>query len=280
MPFPLTEPEWLLAHLTDPNLRIVDTRFTLGKPSAGRAAYEAGHIPGSIFLDLENNLSAPVRPDRVGGRHPIPTPDDFAAMLSSFGIGNSHHIIAYDDPSSGSGFYAAHLWWLLRYFGHDQIAVLNGGLPAWTTAGGDLERVETNYEEEKFEAHPRSEMIVNADEVADRKSSTILIDSRAPERYRGDIEPIDPKAGHIPGAINRNWADGLQDGRWRVQSQQQARFPELQSGAETIVYCGSGVSAGGNLLALELAGYRSPKLYAGSWSDWTSDPTRPIETGA
>ena len=279
MPFPLTEPAWLLEHRNDPGLRIVDTRFALGKPLAGREVYEAGHIPGAIFLDLEHDLSAPVRTDRVGGRHPVPTPESFALTLSKQGISNAHHVVAYDDPSSGSGFFAAHLWWLLRYFGHDDVTVLNGGLPAWITAGGELDRSGTYYDEEQFKTHPRPEMIVYAEQVTARKPSTVLIDSRAPERYRGDIEPIDSKAGHIPGAINRNWAAGLEEGRWRGQEQQHARFPELQAGAETIVYCGSGVSAGANLLALELAGYSSPKLYAGSWSDWTSDPDRPVETG-
>jgi thiosulfate/3-mercaptopyruvate sulfurtransferase len=279
MASPLVSAAWLLEHLHDSSLRIVDTRFTLGKSNAGRGAFDAGHVPGAVFVDLERHLSAPVREDRVGGRHPLPSPASLEVLFSGLGIGNEHHVVAYDDPSAGQGFYAAHLWWLLRYLGHDRVSVLDGGLPAWLEVGGALELVERAHPRASFKAHPRAEMIVGASEVAARGEGVMLVDSRAAERYRGDVEPLDWKAGHIPGAVNRNWADGLSDGRWKDGQAQRERFADLEHAEEIIVYCGSGVSAGGNLLALELAGIQGAKLYAGSWSDWVSDDSRPIATG-
>jgi thiosulfate/3-mercaptopyruvate sulfurtransferase len=276
---------WLLEHYQNPNIRIVDTRFTLGKPDVGREAYEAGHIPGSVFVDLEKDLSAPVRPDRVGGRHPLPAISKLEEVFSKAGISNGHHVIAYDDPSTGAGFYAAHLWWLLRYLGHDRVSVLDGGLPAWIAAGGTMvgsppPLITTAV----FRAHPRTEMLVDADYVSNRGENTVLIDSRAPERFRGEVEPLDWKAGHIPGAVNCNWAEGLKPGtgEWKGKTEQLHRLAAVTDGREEVlVYCGSGVSAGGNLLALAIAGIEdNVKLYAGSWSDWVSDDNRPIETGA
>ncbi|NJK45226.1 MAG: sulfurtransferase [Pleurocapsa sp. SU_196_0] len=276
---PLVSAAWLLEHHADHDLRIVDTRFALGQPDAGRTAFSAGHLPGAVFVDLERDLSAPVRPDRVGGRHPLPEVSKLEVLFSSLGLGNAHHVVAYDDPSSGQGFYAAHLWWLLRYLGHDAVRVLDGGLPAWMAAGGTLETVERAHPAAVFKAHVRPEMIVNASEVLTRGEGTVLVDSRAPERYRGAVEPLDVKAGHIPGAINRNWADGMSGGHWKPADVQRERFADLEAAEEVVVYCGSGVSAAGNLLALELAGVKDAKLYAGSWSDWVSDASRPIATG-
>ena len=265
-------------HAADPSLRVMDARFTLGQPQAGFQAYRQGHIPGAVFLDLERDLSGPVRPDRRGGRHPLPNPDVLAAKLGALGVGNSHSIVAYDDPSGGQGFYAAHLRWLLQYLGHERVRVLDGGLPAWVAAGGVLETSIPNHQSARFHPQPRPEMIVDANAVAFRSDQTVLIDSRAGARYRGELEPIDPKAGHIPGAINRDWSAGLNaDGRWKTAEEQRARFDGLEG--ELILYCGSGVSACGNLLALELAGVNNAKLYAGSWSDWVSQPERPVATG-
>ena len=275
MNWPLVEAAWLLEHCADDNLRIVDTRFALGKPDQGRSAYLEGHIPGSVFVDLERDLCAPVRADRVGGRHPIPPVAALEGVFGRLGISNHHLVVAYDDPSTGTGFYAAHLWWLLRYLGHDNVVVLNGGLPAWVEAGGSVETKEPFLNPAEFRAQPRPNMIVDAFTIQSRPASSMLLDSRAPERYRGDIEPLDWKAGHIPGALNANWADGLRDGRWKSPAEQRERFPGAQ---DPIVYCGSGVSAAGNLLALEIAGVPHAKLYPGSWSDWISDESRPIET--
>jgi thiosulfate/3-mercaptopyruvate sulfurtransferase len=269
----LASPTWLLENLHHPNLRIVDCRFTLGQPSAGRTAYESGHIPNAIFLDLETDLSAPKRPDGAGGRHPLPDPSTLAAKLGSLGIGNQHTVIAYDDPSTGQGFYAAHLWWLLRYLGHDAVQVLNGGIAAWM---GELETSIPQHPSAEFIAQPRFEMVVDAATVATTNAQ--LFDARAPERYRGETELLDRKAGHIPGAHNLFWATALENGIWKSPEAQRQRFA-LESAEDAILYCGSGVSACANLLALEVAGLQGAKLYAGSWSDWVSDDSRPVELG-
>jgi thiosulfate/3-mercaptopyruvate sulfurtransferase len=279
---PIKSAEWLLEHQRDNDVRLADTRFMLGQPEAGVAAYRAGHVPGAVFLDLERDLSSPVQPDKKGGRHPLPDPHVLATKLGALGIGDDHLVIAYDDPSTGQGFYAAHLWWLLRYLGHDRVAVLDGGMPAWVGAGGALETASPEHPNSSFTPRVRPEMVVDADFVASREASTVLIDSRAGARYRGEVEPIDPKAGHIPGARNRDWSAGLgADGRWKSSEAQEERFADLPGGLESdlIVYCGSGVSAAGNLLALEIAGKSGARLYAGSWSDWVSDESRPVATG-
>jgi thiosulfate/3-mercaptopyruvate sulfurtransferase len=273
---PLVSAQWLREHLDDERLRIVDCRFSLRDPLAGRQAYVAGHIPGALFLDLEQDLSAPVRPDRRGGRHPLPAPEALAETLGHAGIGNQHFVVAYDDPPVG-GMYAPHLWWLLKWLGHDQVAVLDGGIRAWQEAGYEVSTSAVQHAPTTFRPHPRPEMVVDADFVAHRPPGTVLIDSRAPERYRGEVEPIDPVAGHIPGAINRNWLDSLDaSGRFQPAEAQQKRFEGLEG--EIIAYCGSGVSATANVLALELIG-KPARLYAGSWSDWVSDPNRPVATG-
>lgn len=273
---PLVSAQWLHDRLNDERLRIVDCRFSLQDPLAGRQAYVAGHIPGALFLDLEQDLSAPVRPDRRGGRHPLPTPEALAETLGRAGIGNQHFVVAYDDPPAG-GMYAPHLWWLLKWLGHDQVAVLDGGIRAWQEAGYEVSTSAVEHAPTTFRPHPRPEMVVDADFVAHRPPGTVLIDSRAPERYRGEVEPIDPVAGHIPGAINRSWMDSLEaSGRFKPAEAQQKRFEGLEG--EIIAYCGSGVSATANVLALELIG-KPARLYAGSWSDWVSDPSRPVATG-
>ncbi len=276
MPSLLVSAQWLHAHLGDERLRIVDCRFSLQDPLAGRQAYVAGHIPGALYLDLEQDLSGPVRPDRRGGRHPLPSPETLAQTLGQAGIGNEHVVVAYDDPPAG-GMYAPRLWWLLRWLGHEQVAVLDGGIGAWREAGYEVSTSEVRHAPTAFKPNPRPEMVVDAEYVARRPAGTILIDSRAPERYRGEVEPIDPVAGHIPGAINRNWLDGLEaSGRFRPAEEQRKRFEGLEG--EIIAYCGSGVSAAANVLALELAG-KQARLYAGSWSDWISDPSRPVARG-
>lgn len=275
-PTPLVSVEWLSANLNDPNLRTVDCRFSLQDPLAGRLAYQEGHIPEAIFLDLETDLAGPIQPDRRGGRHPLPTPQALARVLGEAGIGNEHFVVAYDDPPTG-GMYAPHLWWLLKWLGHDKVAVLDGGIKAWKEAGQALETQIQEYAPSVFRPNVRPEMVLDATAVANRSRSMVLIDSRAPERYRGDIEPIDPVAGHIPGAINRNWLGSLDSSGYFKSSQDQAdRFAGLEG--EVAAYCGSGVSATANILALELIGKKA-KLYAGSWSDWVSDTTRPVAKG-
>ncbi len=270
---PLVSATWLLEHISNPNLRVVDTRFWLGQPSAGFEAYTTGHIEGAVFLDLETDLSSPKHPNGTGGRHPLPDPKTLAAKLSNLGIGSEHLVVAYDDPSTGQGFYAAHLWWLLRYLGHDQVQVLDGGLPAWS---GKLETSRPTHPKAVFTPRIRPEMLVSADQVAARESSTVLIDARAPERFRGEIEPLDKKAGHIPEAINLPWASALEHGFWKDSAAQAQRF-NLENTEQIMLYCGSGVSACANALSLEIAGIQGAKLYAGSWSDWVSDDSRPVK---
>lgn len=275
-PTPLVSVEWLSANLSDPNLRIVDCRFSLQDPLAGRLAYREGHIPGAIFLDLEADLAGPVQPDRTGGRHPLPTPEALAQVLGEAGIGNEHFVVAYDDPPA-SGMYAPHLWWLLKWLGHDRVAVLDGGIKSWKEAGQSLESLVQEHAPTHFEAKVRAEMVLDASAIVNRSTGTVLIDSRAAERYRGDVEPIDPVAGHIPGAINRNWLESLDSsGQFKTPEAQAQRFEGLDG--DIVAYCGSGVSATANILALELIG-KPAKLYAGSWSDWVSDKNRPIAKG-
>ena len=278
---PLTSAAWLLEHHLDRDVRVIDARFLLGQPNAGRDSYAAGHIPGAVFLDLERDLSSPKRSDSRGGRHPLPDPKVLASRLSGLGIGNEHSLIAYDDPSTGQGFYAAHVWWLLRYLGHDRVTVLDGGLWAWLAAGGNLEQDVPIHATASFTPRVRPAMLVGAEDVAARASDAILIDSRAAPRYRGEVEPIDAKAGHIPGAINLDWSASLgSDGTFKSSSAQIERFTGLENADEVLVYCGSGVSACGNLLALEVAGISGAKLYAGSWSDWICQSDAPIAVGA
>jgi thiosulfate/3-mercaptopyruvate sulfurtransferase len=276
---PLVTADWLLEN--SDTVKLVDVRFALGKPDFGLEAFQAGHLPGAMFLDLERDLSSPVRDDRVGGRHPLPNPEKLAEKLSSLGIGDSSFVVFYDDPSSGQGFYAAHGWWLLRWLGHDKVAVLDGGQPAWIEAGGKLETASPLASKATFTPRVRPEMVVGAAEVAARSFSAALLDSRAAPRYRGEVEPLDWKAGHIPGAVNMDWSDGLDStGKFKTALEQQERFSKLENSEEVLVYCGSGVSAGANMLALELAGVKNTKLYAGSWSDWVSDPNNPVAIGS
>jgi thiosulfate/3-mercaptopyruvate sulfurtransferase len=278
---PLKAAPWVVQHLHDPSLRVLDCRYALSDPLVGRIAYLEGHVPGAVYADLETDLSGPLQPDGAGGRHPLPDPAALAAWLGSVGIGNDHVVVAYDDPATGQGFYAARAWWLLRWLGHRDVYVLDGGWPAFLAAGGEASTGEPTHTPTTFTPEVQAEMVATAEDVQNRDAGTLLIDARAPARYRGDAEPIDRKAGHLPGAVNREWAGAL-DGRghWRGGEMQAAR---LDAGdASTISYCGSGVSATPNLLARELAGVplgARNRLYAGSWSDWISDDARAVATG-
>ncbi|WP_216329436.1 sulfurtransferase [Deinococcus aestuarii] len=278
---PLKSAAWLLEHLHDPQLRVLDCRYALTDPLVGRIAYLSGHVPGAVYADLETDLSGPVQPDGSGGRHPLPDPGVLAAWLGSVGVGNDSLVVAYDDPSTGQGFYAARAWWLLRWLGHREVYVLDGGWPAYLAAGGEPSTEEPTPTPATFTPEVQWEMVATAEDVASRGEGTLLIDSRAPARYRGEVETLDRKAGHIPGAVNREWAGALNEGgRWWGGEAQAAR---LEAGdAPTIAYCGSGVSATPNLLARELAGVPlgpQNRLYAGSWSDWISDDRRAVASG-
>ncbi|MBI3243128.1 MAG: sulfurtransferase [Chloroflexi bacterium] len=277
----LITPEQLLPHLADPNWAIFDCRFKLEDSEAGRKAYLDSHIAGAVYAHLDQDLSGPKT--GINGRHPLPDPDSLIKIFSAWGISESTQVAAYDDV--GGGLAAARLWWLLKYMGHDRVAVLDGGWQAWVAANYPTRPGAESRPPTVFVAHPRPDMIRNADEVGElaRSSSWAVFDSRAPARYRGDEEPIDPVAGHIPGARNRPWGANLDSsGRVLPPDQLRAQFDKLLGDAQpeqTVFYCGSGVTAAHNVLAIEAAGLPGAKLYPGSWSEWCSDPTRPVATG-
>jgi thiosulfate/3-mercaptopyruvate sulfurtransferase len=232
--------------------QFVDCRYELGDPSRGRALYLEGHVPGASFLALEDDLSDLSRAPEEG-RHPLPSPDAFAASASRAGIGPGVFVIGYDQGMTGG---AARLWWLLRHFGHDDAAVLDGGIGAWV---GPLRSGEEAIEAAEFAPRPRSDDTIDAEELLERldDSRLVVVDARVPERYRGDVEPLDPVAGHIPGARNLPFTDAL------------VPPEEIRRAEEIAVYCGSGVTACVDLLALHRAGRPDARLYPGSWSEWS-----------
>lgn len=270
----MVDAAWLRHRMGTPELVIADCRFRLAEPDAGRRLYGAGHIPGAVFIDVGRDLSDP--PGYHGGRHPLPPPHRLAARLGSLGIGDATTVVAYDDD----GAFAPRLWWLLRYLGHTEVAVLDGGLPAWAAAGGPLIRTEADLRPRRFTARPQRDMVVDAAAVRDRQEGTVLIDVRAPQRYRGEVEPLDPVPGRIPGAVNMPHDEGRDaSGHWLDPAAQRRRLPLATPDTPAIVYCGSGLTACAGLLALELAGVRHARLYAGSYSDWCSYADHPVERG-
>lgn len=273
----IVEPAWLYERLNDPNIVIADCRFVLGQPDAGRQGYEAGHIPGAVYADLERDLSGPIGPH--GGRHPLPEPEQMAAAFGRMGIDAAKTVVAYDEQG---GAMASRLWWMLRYAGHDNVRVLDGGFGAWKAAGYPTSTEPAQVRETTFKLALQPDMLLTAQDVRARlgRAGTKLVDSREPRRYLGLEEPIDPVAGHIPGAVNRFWKDALDEsGRWKPAEGQRERFADWDRGEEIVVYCGSGVTACPNVLALTEAGFRNVKLYGGSWSDWISYKDNPIATG-
>jgi thiosulfate/3-mercaptopyruvate sulfurtransferase len=276
---PLVSVEWLAAHLGDPAIQLVDVRWYLTEPGRGRSEYAAGHIPGAVFMDVDRDLSAPR--GQGPGRHPLPSPEAFAAVVSRAGIGADTHVVAYD---ATGGAYAARLWWLLRYFGHEHVALLDGGWPAWQAAGHGVEQATPQVAPATFTPFPHPEMVVDAARVdaLRRDPRALVLDARANERYEGRVEPIDPQPGHIPGARSAPYAANLQDdGTLKLRDELRNRYIDL--GADTAAtiacYCGSGVTAAHTICALHLAGRTDALLYEGSWSDWSSDPSRPVATG-
>jgi thiosulfate/3-mercaptopyruvate sulfurtransferase len=266
---PIVSPEWLRDHLRDPDLRVIDFRWSLRGP--GREAYEQGHIPGAVFVDLEDVTGV-----EGGGRHPLPTGTQLADEMRKAGVDTDTRVVVYDDAG---GSIAARLWFLLRWFGHDAQAVLDGGIQAW---GEPLDRAVPLVPPGNFGWHePDRSRVLDFDAVL-RLAGVPVIDARAGERYRGEREPIDPKAGHVPGALNAPWMENLgPDGRFKSPAELRKQFEALGVDSEqvgAVVYCGSGVNACHDLLALELAGFALPRLYAGSWSDWSSRDA-PVATG-
>lgn len=274
---PLMPVKQLEQLLYSPDVLLIDTRFTLEDPAYGRAAYEQSHLPLARFLDLNEDLSSVVVPGETG-RHPLPDPDVLEARLRELGLHAKDHVVIYDD---GPGFYAARLWWLLHWLGHKRVSVLDGGLAAWNKAGLPLtEEVNVRLWPGSFVAQLQPGMLATAAELMTPEGLQVL-DARAPERFRGEMEPIDPVAGHIPGALCLPCAANLgPDGLWLSAEQLRERFPVLSPGQSWVSYCGSGVTACHNILAAVVAGLPMPRLYAGSWSEWITDPSRPVATGA
>ncbi|MER5387614.1 sulfurtransferase [Saccharopolyspora sp. NPDC002686] len=277
---PLISTDDLMAALAEqapPTL--LDVRWSLLGPP-GRDAYEAGHLPGAVFVDLDAELASEPGP---AGRHPLPEPGDFEAVLRRAGVDADRPVVVYD---ADNGSAAARAWWLLRWAGHREVAVLDGGYAAWTAEGRPTTTEKPQPVEGGFRVQPGSMPVVDADGAAQLAREGTLLDARAPERYRGDVEPMDPRAGHVPGALNAPFAAHVDDaGKWRSPEELAAHFTALGVGAGGAVgaYCGSGVTACSVLLALEHAGVTDPQhpaaLYAGSWSNWSADPDRPAATG-
>ncbi|WP_217562881.1 sulfurtransferase [Paenibacillus sp. GbtcB18] len=269
--------EWLYEHLQDPDLLIADCRFALGEPWSGRQDYSIDHIPGAFYVDLEEDMSGEKR--EHGGRHPLPDLGAFSMRASAIGVDASKTVVAYDDQG---GAMAARLWWMLRFLGHERVYVLDRGYSQWKAAGYPVTAEAPQASPATFSPKVQRHMLASMDEVKAKlgEKGTVLIDSREGARYRGEQEAIDPVAGHIPGARNRFWKDALDaEGSWRSAEEQKERFRGLENAEELIVYCGSGVSACPNVLALEEAGIPGVKLYAGSWSDWISYADNPVATG-
>lgn len=256
---------------------LLDVRWELGGPR-GLRSFEAGHIPGAAYVDLDTELAGP---PGVLGRHPLPAPEVFQAAMRIAGVSGARPVVVYD---AGNSVAAARAWWLLRYFGHPSVRVLDGGLAAWTRAGLELESGAARTAElaaGDFVARPGAMPVLDAAGAAAVARAGVLLDARAAERFLGENEPVDPVAGHIPGAVNVPGAGNVDDaGRFLAADALRARFSGAGVGDGVAVgaYCGSGVSAAHEVLALELAGYRAA-LYVGSWSEWITDPGRPVATG-
>ena len=280
----LIEASALAAHIDDPKWVIVDCRHDLVNLAAGRAAYDAGHIPHAAFVDIETQLSGAKRgaDGAFRGRHPLPDKDAFVALLRELGVDDDSQVVAYD---AHGGMFAARLWWMLRWIGHEAVAVLDGGVPAWQAAGQPLVmEASPPRPRGRIALHDTLVTTVDVNDVLHNveRGGRTIVDARAPDRFRGENETIDPVGGHIPGAKNRFFKDNLQaDGRFKTPEQLRTEW-EVAVGdpKDAIMQCGSGVTACHNLLALEVAGMRGASLYPGSWSEWSADPARAVKTGA
>lgn len=254
---------------------LLDIRYQLGGPP-GRPEYEAGHVPGAVYVDLDGELAAPPGP---AGRHPLPDLDVFAAAMRAAGVRADRPVVVYD---GGQSWAAARAWWLLRWTGHPDVRVLDGGLAAWQASGGALSADQPTPPAGDFTPLPGALPLLTADDAAAVARRGVLLDARAAERYRGEVEPIDPVAGHIPGAVSAPTTENVAEGGtvFRDAAELTRRFAALGATADTEVgvYCGSGVSAAHQVLALAIAGVPAA-LYVGSWSEWTADPARPVATG-
>lgn len=268
----------LAENLENPSWVTIDCRFRLNDTAFGRNAYLSGHIPGAFYAHLDEDLSGKIIPGHTG-RHPLPDAGVLAALFSSWGIGPGVQVVGYDDMG---GAMAARLWWLLKWLGHNAVAVLDGGIPHWEAEGRPLSQAIPPRRNAQFVPHPQNNLIADAEAVGRMclDPDYAVVDSRAPERYRGEVEPIDPVAGHIPGAVNLPHTTNIgSDGRFLPQEVIRENFIRVMEGRDAqhcTFYCGSGVTAAHNLLAMEYAGLNGGKLYPGSWSEWITDPERPV----
>jgi thiosulfate/3-mercaptopyruvate sulfurtransferase len=260
---------------------VVDCRFWLEDTERGRLDYLESHIPGSFYAHLEEDLSGPVIPG-VTGRHPLPDIGDLVKRFNTWGIGNQTQVVVYDDRG---GMIAVRLWWMLKWLGHDNVAVLDGGIPAWISKGNSVSAEIPIATPKYFNPGPKPNLLVTAEDILRNFGDPgyLVVDSRAPERYRGENEPIDPVAGRIPGAVNYFWGENLSsDGHFRAKDVLRGRFSTLFSSVpanHVTFYCGSGVTSAHNILAVNHSGLGFAKLYIGSWSHWITDPERPVTTG-
>jgi thiosulfate/3-mercaptopyruvate sulfurtransferase len=284
MPFSLlVSTEELSRHLDDPAWLVVDCSFLLAKPDEGEQNYLAGHIPGAIYAHLDRDLSSSVIPG-LTGRHPLPAPEEAARRFGKLGIAAGYQVVAYDN--AGGALAAARLWWMLRWLGFDSVAVLEGGLLKWRAEGRPLRPGRETRPPVEFIARLRPEMSVTAEQVERLRldPSYRLVDVRTPERYRGEAEPIDALAGHIPGALNIPYLDNLtKENTFRTPAELRSLYQKLVEDTppeKVVFYCGSGVTSVHSLLAMLVAGLGEPRLYAGSWSEWIAPRTRPVATGA
>ncbi|OAH55846.1 3-mercaptopyruvate sulfurtransferase [Domibacillus aminovorans] len=267
--------DWLHEQLENNNVILFDCRFNLADPAEGAKLYERSHLPGAFYAHLDAHLSG--EKGAAGGRHPLPDMSVFTLFLESCGVSNDSTVVAYDD---GVSMFAGRLWWLLKYAGHDDVHILDGGFSEWVEKGYRVTTEMPIRRSASFQLNVQDGMRASIEEVknASETGSSLLIDSRAPVRYLGEIEPLDRVPGHIPGAINRFFAEGLDGTKWKSKEEQASRFEHIHKDEPVIVYCGSGVSATPNVMALQMAGYKNVKLYPGSYSEWSSDTSRPVET--
>jgi thiosulfate/3-mercaptopyruvate sulfurtransferase len=278
----LISPKILFERLPDPDLILVDCRFSLADPDLGSREYDQSHIPGAIYAHLNQTLSAKVVPGKTG-RHPVPSPAAVAELFSNWGITAGKQVVVYDHDS---GAIASRLWWMLNWLGHEAVAVLEGGWNAWMKAEYPQSREVPLPNKANFIPAERPELLRSAEFVENQldNQAFCIVDCRAPERFRGEVEPIDPVAGHIPGAINLPFADNTDEaGKWRSPEEIKARFKKALGdipASQTIFYCGSGVTACHNILAMRYAGLGDGVLFGGSWSGWITDPDRPVEKNA
>lgn len=274
----IIEKEWLVEHLKNEEVIIIDCRFDLSQPELGRDQYSKSHIPGAFYFDLKEQLSGPV--SKHGGRHPLPELDSFKKDIEKVGIDNEKTVIAYD---AGGGQYASRFWWLLKYIGHEKIYLLNEGFNGWSAANFPVTTKIPKAHPAKYEINIQKEMLASFEEVKEivenATDESVLIDSRASERYLGKVEPMDKIPGHIPGALNKVWDESLSEGSFKNEKEQEERFSEINKDEPVVVYCGSGVTATPNYIALKMAGYTDVKLYAGGYSDWVSYEGNAIEKG-